>query len=611
MSGQWEVVRGKSDRRNKPQPPKSANKPAEQKNKKNILNNVKLEELLPKSQVQNLYSGKQNNKEQHKQQEKVKHKEPKKQETKKPKAPPEPPKPKPPKSIEAGLIAINSEEFKTLYEKTKKAYPDAPILWLKELTQFLNQKICLEISDPVFSSKPQGFPYNVVPSSIKNVIEKAIKEAGKNNAQLYFDIALTSMVTDLSKGLPAVGYRFFLQYIALSEPKLVTENLSKHVVLRNSYQNRANVALAILWALSHVGTNDLKCGLKVFEELMLPLIEMKNYSKYVVKYLLDLISQKEKVQITKEQYLLILDIIYTNRKNFPVELQKELYVQAPQLKSFLFANSKERYHNYVEPFLKRLSMTTNSSYQNVLCDTIIEIFTKDQSTMAHWNKIYIKNLSSSAILLNYISDNYDNINSCVSKVLKDLLVNFSNTNKELSLKKRKDDGLKPAINAIAKLQARKTAPKCKSGLCRRLFVFSFFVVLLFVITEPLRCPNTPREDLYMTRANDVGKVIFNIQENVRQTCVGYVKEKYPVIMASVDSYAPGFIDNTKTIFTDAFAKSINYYRISVNYLQKEVFVGQLSPENIQKVIGQAYNTTSEKAIEYYHWVYEKVQTTIK
>lgn len=124
MSGQWEVVRGKNERRNKPQPPKATNKPADQKNKKNILNNVKLEELceyflerkyalklskyvlsVPKSQVQSLYSGKQNNKEQ-KQQEKVKHKEPKKQETKKPKAPTEPPKPKPPKSIEAGLIVV-------------------------------------------------------------------------------------------------------------------------------------------------------------------------------------------------------------------------------------------------------------------------------------------------------------------------------------------------------------------------------------------------------------------------------------------------------------------------------------------------------------------------
>lgn len=147
---------------------------------------------------------------------------------------------------------------------------------------------------------------------------------------------------------------------------------------------------------------------------MLPLIEMKNYSKYVVKYLLDLISQKEKVQITKEQYLLILDVIYSNRKNFPVELQKELYKHVPNLKAFLFANSKERYHNYVEHFLKRLSVTTNSSYQNTLCDIIIEIYTKDQSTMAPWNKIYIKNVSSSAILLNYISK-YNHIFLIVDK----------------------------------------------------------------------------------------------------------------------------------------------------------------------------------------------------
>lgn len=38
---------------------------------------------------------------------------------------------------------------------------------------------------------------------------------------------------------------------------------------------------------------------------------------------------------------------------------------------------------------------------------------------------------------------------------------------------------------------------------------------------------------YWTLASDVGKVIFNIQENVRQTCIGYVKEKYPIVMASV------------------------------------------------------------------------------
>lgn len=101
-----------------------------------------------------------------------------------------------------------------------------------------------------------------MPATLRVTIEKAITAAGKSNAQLYFNIALTSLVTDLSKGLPTMGYRFFLQYIALNEPKLVTETLAKCVALRNSYQNRANIALSILWAVGHVGVNDLQSGLK-------------------------------------------------------------------------------------------------------------------------------------------------------------------------------------------------------------------------------------------------------------------------------------------------------------------------------------------------------------
>lgn len=51
------------------------------------------------------------------------------------------------------------------------------------------------------------------------------------------------------------------------------------------------------------------------------------------------------------------------------------------------------------------------------------------------------------------------------------------------------------------------------------------------------------------------------------------------------------------------------YNIIINsiYLSS----GQLSPENMQKVVIQALNTTQQKATEYYHWIYEKVQTSIK
>lgn len=120
----------------------------------------------------------------------------------------------------------------------------------------------LELSDPVFGNKSAGFPTSVIPAPIRLIIEKSVTEAGRSNAQLFFDIALTSMATDMGKGLPAVGWRFFLQHIALNEPKLVTANINKHIILRNSYQNRSNIGLSIFWAVGQVGLSDWECGLK-------------------------------------------------------------------------------------------------------------------------------------------------------------------------------------------------------------------------------------------------------------------------------------------------------------------------------------------------------------
>lgn len=444
MSGQWEVVKGKNERRSKVPIPKPTNKIGEDKSKKrNVLNGVKIEEVLPKSQMQNLYAGKPN-----KPQEKPKQAEVKKPEKKASKGPSEPPKPKPPKSIEAGLLTISTEEFNLVYERSKTAFPETPIVWLKELTQYLNQKLPLEIQDPVFSNKPPGYPLSVMPVNLRNVLEKVIKDAGKTNSQLYFDIALTSMVTDLSKGLPAVGYRFFLQYIALNEPKLVTENLSKHISLRNSYQNRANVALSILWAVGHVGVNDLHSGLKVFQELKLPLLDMKSYSRYVVRYLLELTSRDHDSHLSKEQFLLILDTIFSTKKNFPTELQKDLIQNLPKLKRLLLNNKRESPNGLVEPFLKKITLTSNVAYQNCLCDILVEVFSKDQSALAAWNKVYSKNLGASAVLLRYISSTYNSIKPSLKKALKDLLPGFVTVNDELSLKKRKEDGLKEAIAAV-------------------------------------------------------------------------------------------------------------------------------------------------------------------
>ncbi|KAJ8976095.1 hypothetical protein NQ317_008432 [Molorchus minor] len=300
--------------------------------------------VMPKSQVQSLYSHNKSNKENKKPQEKNKVQDKGDKKTQKKEQIQEVLKLKPPKSIESALNLTNemwnvhidiylvihyvlmihadhasaismSKKLSLFLKRVKISIQMPPIVWLKVLVQFLNQKVPIEAHDPVFSSKPKGFPFSVVQSGIRTVIEKALKEAGKSNSQLFFDICLTSMVTDMSKGLPAMGYRFFLQYIATNEPKLVTASISKHVTLRNSYQNRPNIGLSILWAVGHVGINDLHCGVTAFQEVFLPLIDMKNYSSFVAKYLLDLISRNNNDDsLSRDEYLLILDTIYSNKK---------------------------------------------------------------------------------------------------------------------------------------------------------------------------------------------------------------------------------------------------------------------------------------------------------
>lgn len=60
------------------------------------------------------------------------------------------------------FFKISVEEFKSKFETTKTLFPDGPIIWLKELAQYLNQRITVEVVDPTFKNKSDCFPYSAV-----------------------------------------------------------------------------------------------------------------------------------------------------------------------------------------------------------------------------------------------------------------------------------------------------------------------------------------------------------------------------------------------------------------------------------------------------------------
>lgn len=213
------------------------------------------------------------------------------------------------------------------------------------------------------------------------------------------------MATDMSRGSNALGHKLLLQYIASNDPKSAAENLTNYTSLRNSYQNRPPIGLSILWAVGQVGEKDVHMGLKVFNDLMLPLIEMKNYSRFIVEYLLQILRKHKQTAVTKEEFFLLLDTIFSKRK-YPSDVSQQLSKAALEIPS-LFDRTKDVKSNiFIEALLKKLADVDNQN-QKILCELLANCLVKDQTSYANWNKLYTKHLIASTALLNYISKYYD------------------------------------------------------------------------------------------------------------------------------------------------------------------------------------------------------------
>lgn len=112
---------------------------------------------------------------------------------------------------------------------------------------------------------------------------------------------------------------------------------------------------------------------------------------------------------------------------------------------------------------------------------------------------------------------------------------------------------------------------------------------------------------YVRLSINLVKIGRNFMYNLKEAAL----EKYPIIIESIETYLPGLIESSQKAATNVYSTSVLYVNRSFDFLKNEVFVGQLSPEYMQKVILEALNTTQYKAVECYHWIYNKVQTSIE
>jgi hypothetical protein len=131
------------------------------------------------------------------------------------------------------------------------------------------------------------------------------------------------MATEMVKGVPVVGYKIFIQLLATHNPKLSVNNIPKLISMRNSYQNRKPIGLSLLWCFNQGGMEKLAIGLKVWHEVMSPMLEAKSYSGYVMRILNDLVRHSNEENLPIDLYLNIFEDFFSGKLNISQSLIDE------------------------------------------------------------------------------------------------------------------------------------------------------------------------------------------------------------------------------------------------------------------------------------------------
>lgn len=127
---------------------------------------------------------------------------------------------------------------------------------------------------------------------------------------------------------------------------------------------------------------------------------------------------------------------------------------------------------------------------------------------------------------------------------------------------------------------------------------------------------------YFKLVGDVYLVVKVVSIRAYDNILAYAEKKGPVVYQTIEHYFPGMsneihlrsnqgLELVKVYSSICAEKFIEHSSTTLKWLEHNVFVGKLSPENLQSYASKAIDTTQTLASQTYDWVYEKVQTLSK
>ncbi|XP_074641719.1 transmembrane protein 214-B-like [Tubulanus polymorphus] len=578
-------------------------------------------------------------------------------------------------TLEQGMKLINTNEIESLLANDMSTFPESPSIWLKDLASFINLKLeDVKADDPAFEGKPTEYPQNLLPESCKKAFRKILKQAPTAVLELFFEHCVKSVIADVGNDLSLYGFQIFIQLVAFNHPQIVVKNLSQYLDLIKLHKNRPLRCLSILWCIGQCGANDLSAGLRVWLDVMLPVLGLRSLTAYSVGYLERLLIHHKDLKkayssVTFRDFFPVLDVVHSGTNTLPTQLQKQLRGIYPKFKEIAFGDNQENtLHDFFPSFLARLKPDGYTPFREELLSCLIVCLEKDKQCFSLWRQMYLKHLPESGVLLEHILDNWDTVNSTkINKVLlRDTIRAFDITNDGIIYDKDEPEGFIVCSVTCKEIISKKLCGFRFPWGSLFLAVFGVVIALLaydFLINNGFKGSRTYRilEDtgvlafsiqvialtklyslkvydwlnenvpVYYSRAVEIsypyllliwaklGVFLTSLMDTL-QPVIDNVKEKSPELVTWVKDNFPYDLFETVAAYVVAgweiflqysyllWQTVVFYMRIIWLWLLENVFVGKLSPENLQQFLSQSLVTIQEHLSTFVLWCNNMITT---
>ncbi|OWF35521.1 transmembrane protein 214-B-like [Mizuhopecten yessoensis] len=381
------------------------------------------------------------------------------------------------------IAAITKEDVKSTLTLTQTRFPDNREVWLKDLASFLNLELeNVPESDPVFTNKPKDFPLCHLDRKCQQPITAVIRQASQDTMEHMFYHCVNTMLTELNKGHSTLGYRIFIQLLVKVRPDVALSKLPQFLELLKTNQNRSSRCLTILWSLGQCGHFDLKCGLRMWIEVMQPTLKVRPVANYCVDYLEELLEDKKTLSsvygvITVREYFYLLDLIFGDRQ-MPGDLSRKLQTIYPDIKMIVYGGTTANMRNLFPSYLTRVTTSTSRLMMTELMSSLAYCLSSDEQCYSVWVQMYTKYIQQSSMLMQHLLDTWNTSSKTLDKkLLKKTLRSFSITNDELASKgKSSIEGLEQCSIVCKELQQKLDQARFPWG-----WLMFFFVSLVTAI----------------------------------------------------------------------------------------------------------------------------------